>query len=181
MQEILDQYDTGIMVTSVNMLPAKPPEQVKDAFDDVKKASEDKERLINEAQAYENEIIPKSRGKAARLTEDALAYKARVVAQAQGQASRFEQLLTEYEKAPKVTRERLYLESVEAVMSRNRKVFLDTGDGDKILYLPVGQEATGGVPQPIVPSSLPSQSRVKQGSVEQSRQMEDDLRARSTR
>ncbi len=179
-QKTLEQYKTGIIVTSVNMLPAKPPEQVKDAFDDVKKASEDKERLINEAQAYENEIIPKSRGKAARLTEDALAYEARVVAQAEGQASRFEQLLTEYEKAPAVTRERLYLESIESVMSRNRKIFLDTGAGDKILYLPIGQESTGQVPPPLLPSSLPSSSAAS-GSVEQSLRDQQDMRTRSER
>ncbi len=180
-QDTLDQYKSGIIVTSVNMLPAKPPEQVKDAFDDVKKASEDKERLINEAQAYENEIIPKSRGKAARLTEDALAYKARVVAQAQGQASRFEQLLTEYKKAPVVTRERLYLESVESVLSRNRKIFLDTGDGDKILYLPIGQGTEGQSPRPVLPSTLPSGSRSTSNSVDQRMKNQDDLRSRSTR
>lgn len=179
-QEVLEQYKAGIIVTSVNMLPAKPPEQVKDAFDDVKKASEDKERLINEAQAYKNEIIPKSRGKAKRLTEDALAYKARVVAQAEGQASRFEQLLIEYEKAPKVTRERLYLESVESVMSRNKKVFLDTGSGDKILYLPIGQGAAGQVP-PMLPNESTQSNRAAAGSIEETKSFEEDLRARSTR
>ncbi len=180
-QDTLDQYSAGILVTSVNMLPAKPPEEVKDAFDDVKKASEDKERLINEALAYENEIIPKSRGKAARLTEDALAYQARIVAQAQGQASRFEQLLTEYKKAPAVTRERLYLESVESVLSRNRKIFLDTGAGDKILYLPIGQESSGQAPKPLLPSTLPSQSRSTSESVDQRMRDREDSRSRSTR
>ncbi|MFK8068197.1 MAG: FtsH protease activity modulator HflK [Gammaproteobacteria bacterium] len=180
-QDTLDQYKSGIIVTSVNMLPAKPPEQVKDAFDDVKKASEDKERLINQAQAYQNEIIPKSRGKAARLTEDALAYEARVVAQAEGQASRFEQLLTEYKKAPVVTRERLYLESVESVLSQNRKIFLDTGAGDKILYLPIGQGTEGQMPSPVLPSSTPSGSRSTSDSVDQRMKNQDDLRSRSKR
>ncbi len=180
-QGTLDTYDAGIIVTSVNMLPAKPPEEVKDAFDDVKKASEDKERVINEAKAYENEIIPKSRGKAARLTEDALAYKARIVAQAEGQASRFEQLLKEYKKAPEVTRERLYLESVESVLSRNRKIFLDTGEGNNILYLPLGQEAAGQLPKPLLPSTTPSQSRSSSESVDQGMRDRADSRTRSTR
>jgi len=180
-QKTLDQYKTGILVTSVNMLPAKPPEEVKDAFDDVKKASEDKQTLINKAHAYENEIIPKSRGKAARLTEDALAYKARIVARSEGQASRFEQLLKEYKKAPEVTRERLYLESVESVLARNRKIFLDTGDGDKILYLPIGQGSAGQAPKPLLPSTLPSQSRSSSKSVDQGMRDRADSRTRSTR
>ncbi len=181
-QKTLDNYQAGILVTSVNMLPAKPPEQVKDAFDDVKKASEDKQRLINQALAYQNEIIPKSHGKAARLVEDALAYKARIVAQAEGQASRFEQLLTEYEKAPKVTRDRLYLESLESVLSRNKKIFLDAGDGDKILYLPVGEVSSEKAPKPLLPSSVsPQGSKSSSESVDRGMRERDELRKRSAR
>ena len=182
-QDTLDQYKSGLLVTSVNMRGAKPPEQVKSAFDDFNRASEDKVTLINEAEAYEYEILEKSTGKASRLTEDALAYKARVTAQAEGQASRFEQLLVEYEKAPAVTRERLYLESVESVLSRNKKIFLDTGSGDKILYLPLGQEGSGQAPRPLprsvtVPNVQVPQSTSK--NVDQAIYGGDESRARST-
>lgn len=182
-QQTVDQYKAGLLVTSVNMRAAKPPEQVKSAFDDFNKASEDKQRLINEAQAYENEIIPKSRGKAARLREDASAYKARVVAQAEGQASRFEQLLTEYKKAPLVTRERLYVESVESVLSRNKKIFLDTGSGNNILYLPLGQGESGQIPKPVLQQPSNTTARNPQSSsenVDRAIQSGDDMRTRST-
>ena len=113
-QQLMDQYRTGLKITNVNMLPAKPPEQVKSAFDDAIKAREDKERLENEAQAYANEVVPVARGAAAREVENAKAHKARVVAEATGESARFTALLQEYQKAPEVTRQRLYLETVEA-------------------------------------------------------------------
>ena len=182
-QNTLDRYKSGLLVTSVNMRGAKPPEQVKSAFDDFNRASEDKVTLINEAEAYEYEIMEKSTGKASRLTEDALAYKARITAQAEGQASRFEQLLIEYEKAPAVTRERLYLESVESVLSRNKKIFLDSGSGDKILYLPLGQDGSGQAPRPLPNSITVPNVQVPQStseSVDRAIYGGDESRSRST-
>lgn len=139
MQSILDDYAAGILVVTVEMQPAKPPEQVKAAFDDAIKAREDEQRLVNEAEAYSNDIIPKARGAAARLREESNAYKAKVIAKAEGEASRFVQLLTEYERAPAITRERLYLDSLESVMSGTTKVMIDADGSNSLMYLPIDQ------------------------------------------
>ena len=138
MQKILiDDYKSGILVVTVEMQPAKPPEPVKAAFDDAIKAREDEQRLVNEAEAYRNDILPRARGAAARVREEANAYKASVIARSEGDASRFEQLLTEYERAPEITRKRLYLESIESVMSGTNKVLLDAEGGNSLMYLPL--------------------------------------------
>jgi len=137
LQEYLDSYQTGIQVVKINISEAKPPSEVKEAYDDVIKAREDQERLINEAQAYSNGIIPEARGKAQRILEEAAGYKAKVMVEATGEASRFENLLREYQKAPEVTRERLYLDTVEEVMSRSSKVLVDVEGGNNMLYLPL--------------------------------------------
>ena len=136
-QQILDLYSAGVLITSVNMQPAKPPDEVKGAFDDAIKAREDEQRLINEAEAYQNEVTPRARGAAARITEDSHAYRSRVIVQAQGEANRFQQLLVEYEKAPEVMRRRLYLETMEAVLSSTPKVLVDAKGGNNLLYLPI--------------------------------------------
>ena len=138
-----DQYKTGLLVTSVNMQPAKPPEQVKAAFDDAIKAREDKERSENKAEAYSNEILPRARGEAARVVEDAKAYKDKVIAQAEGDASRFLAVLAEYEKAPEVTRERLYLDAVEKVLANTSKVIVDVKSGNSLMYLPLDKLVGG--------------------------------------
>ena len=138
MQKILlDDYKSGILVVTVEMQPAKPPEAVKAAFDDAIKAREDEQRLVNEAEAYRNDILPRARGAAARVREEANAYKASVIAKSEGDAARFEQLLTEYEQAPEITRKRLYLESIESVMSGTNKVLLDAEGGNSLMYLPL--------------------------------------------
>ncbi len=124
-QALLDRYKTGLIVTSVNMQPAKPPEQVKAAFDDAIKAREDKERLENQAEAYSNEVLPSSRGEAARIVADAKAYRDRAIAESEGESARFSAILHEYAKAPEVTRQRLYLETMEDVLSKNGKAVLD--------------------------------------------------------
>ncbi|UCE90314.1 MAG: FtsH protease activity modulator HflK, partial [Pseudomonadota bacterium] len=136
-QDILDGYKAGIVVTNLNMQDAKAPEQVQDAFDDAIKAREDKERQENEAEAYSNDILPKARGQAARINQDALAYREQVIARAEGEADRFKKVLTEYERAPKVTRERLYLESIESVLSNSSKVMVDVDKGNNLMYLPL--------------------------------------------
>lgn len=138
-QQILDRYQTGINIRTVEMQNAQPPAQVKNAFDDVVRAREDEERIKNLAQAYANDIIPKARGFAARITQEAAAYKESTVARAQGQASRFEQVLEEYAHAPEVTRDRLYLEALEEVLGNSSKMLIDQQGGNSVMYLPLDQ------------------------------------------
>ncbi|HEY8940266.1 MAG TPA: FtsH protease activity modulator HflK [Cellvibrio sp.] len=137
LQTYMDSYGAGIQVINVNIQEARPPEEVRAAFDDVIKAKEDEARLKNQAQAYANGIIPEARGRAQRMLEEAEAYKAEVVARAEGESDRFESLLTEYKRAPAVTRQRLYLETVESVMSKSSKVMVDVAGGNNMLYLPL--------------------------------------------
>jgi len=137
LQSYLDSYGTGVQIVKVNIQEAKPPAEVKAAFDDVIKAKEDEERLKNEASAYANGIVPEARGRAQRMLEEAAAYAGRVVAEAEGEAQRFEKLLTEYDKAPEVTRERLYLDAVERVLSGTSKVLVDVPGGNNLMYLPL--------------------------------------------
>jgi membrane protease subunit HflK len=136
-QEILDNYDSGIEITSVNIQPAKPPEEVKAAFDDAIKAREDEQRKINEAEAYRNEVVERTAGEAARIRLESEGYKASVISQADGEAERFNQLYAEYKKAPEVTRRRLYLEAIEEVMSRSTKVIMDNKGSQSLMYLPL--------------------------------------------
>jgi modulator of FtsH protease HflK len=136
-QGLIDSYKAGLIITSVNMQPAKPPEQVKSAFDDAIKAREDKEKLENQAEAYANEVVPQARGEAARQIADASAYKDRVIAEAEGDASRFLAILKEYQKEPKVTRERLYLDAIESMLGQASKVMLDTQGDNSLMYLPL--------------------------------------------
>lgn len=141
LQTYLDLYTTGIQVSKVTVDESKPPTQVQAAFDDVIKAREDEERLKNEAQAYANGIVPEARGAAQRQIEEANAYKEQVVANAEGEAERFSRLLAEYVKAPEVTRERLYLEAVQDVLSRTNKVMVDVEGGNNVMYLPLDKMA----------------------------------------
>lgn len=141
LQEYLNLYQTGILVSKVTIDESKPPTQVQAAFDDVIKAREDEERLQNEAQAYANEIVPVARGGAQRQIEEANAYKEQVIANAQGEAERFTRLLTEYRKSPEVTRERLYLEAVQGVLSQTNKVMVDVEGGNNVMYLPLDKMA----------------------------------------
>lgn len=138
-QQTLDDYGTGIGVTQVNLRDANYPSQVEAAVQDAIKAREDKERLAFEAEAYANDVVPKARGEAARRLLDAEAYKARVMADAEGEAQRFEKLLAEYQKAPGVTRERLYIEALEDFYGRASKVLLEAEGSGNLLYLPVDQ------------------------------------------
>jgi membrane protease subunit HflK len=136
-QETLDEYESGITVTKVNLQDTNFPSQVEAAVQDAIKAREDKERLAFEAQSYSNDILPKARGEAVRRNQDAEAYKARVIADAEGEASRFVQLLKEYEKAPGVTRDRLYIETIESVYSNSSIVLLDAAGSGNLVYLPI--------------------------------------------
>ncbi|MBS3800636.1 MAG: FtsH protease activity modulator HflK [Thioalkalivibrio sp.] len=144
MQETLDSYGSGIIVTSMSMQQAQPPEPVQEAFADAIRAREDAVRFRNEAEAYANGVIPRARGRAARVVEEAEGYRDQVIARAEGDASRFSQLLAEYQQTPDVTRDRLYLEAVEAVLKDSRKVMLDVGRNNNLMVLPLGQLLQGG-------------------------------------
>lgn len=153
-QQILDDYQAGLEVTSVNLQDAQPPDQVQGAFDDAVEAREDQKRFVDEARAYANTIVPQARGEAARILEDSLGYKAEVIANAEGEADRFVKLLRAYEKAPRITRERLYLQSVESVYSNSSKVMVDLKGGNNILYLPLDRMTQGGVREQGLGSSI---------------------------
>ncbi len=137
MQDILDRYRTGVDIRSVNMQDAQPPGQVQDAFLDAIKAREDQERIINEANAYRNDVVPKARGEANAVLQGAEGYQQRVIAQAEGETSRFLQVLAEYQNAPEITRKRLYLEAIESVMANSSKVMLDVEGSSNLMYLPL--------------------------------------------
>ena len=141
LQEYLDLYETGIFVEKVTVDEGKPPTQVQAAFDDVIKAREDEERVKNEAQAYANGVVPEARGAAQRQIEEANGYKEQVIANAQGEAERFTRLLEEYEKAPQVTRERLYLDAIQTVYAQSSKVMVDVEGGNNVMYLPLDKLA----------------------------------------
>lgn len=137
LQEYMNNYNTGIFVSQVNVVDAQPPDAVRPAFDDVIRAREDEQRAQNQAQQYSNQIIPEARGEAQRRIEAANAYKEEVVAEATGDASRFDQLLTEYVKAPEVTRQRLYIDSIEDVLTASSKIMVDVEGGNNMLFLPL--------------------------------------------
>lgn len=145
MQSVLDRYQTGITVSQVTMQNAQPPDQVQAAFDDAVKAKQDQERQKNEGQAYYNDVVPKAQGAAARLLQEAEAYKGRVIAAAEGEASRFESVLNEYSKAPKVTRERMYLDTMQSIFTNATKVFIDQKDNSNLLFLPLDKLIGSGI------------------------------------
>jgi membrane protease subunit HflK len=155
MQDILDRYKTGILISKVTMQNAQPPEQVQAAFDDAVKAGQDRERQKNEGQAYANDVIPKAKGTAARLFQEAEGYKQRLIATAEGDADRFRQLNAEYTKAPDVTRQRLYLETMQQVYSNVNKVMVDSKSQGNLLYLPLDKlmKATAAANPESVPET----------------------------
>lgn len=180
MQEILDQYGTGLTVTTVNLQQAQPPEPVQNAFADAVRAREDEVRFRNEAEAYANGIVPLARGEAARLEQEAQAYRDQLIARAEGDASRFTQLLAEYEKAPQVTRERLYLEMMEVVLGSTGKVLVDVKQGSNLLYLPLDRLVPGGATQ-TQPQSSSSASPAPAQPVGQDSGRATDPRSRGVR
>jgi len=134
-QEMLDRYKTGIQISQVTLQQAQPPEDVQAAFNDAVKANQDRERQISEGQAYANDVVPKARGSASRLMQESEGYKQRIIATAEGEASRFRQILTEYSRAPAVTRERMYIDAVQQVLSNTSKVIVDQKAGNSLLFL----------------------------------------------
>ena len=160
LQRYLNKYNTGLEVVIVNIEDSSPPNQVQEAFDDVIKAREDEVRARNEAETYANGLVPEARGEAQRMLQDAEAYKEQVISEAEGDATRFNLLLAEYQKAPDVTRNRLYLDSIQAVMSNSTKVMIDVEGGNNILYLPLDKiaESARGIESLNVRSNSSSNS-----------------------
>ena len=164
-QEILNRYQSGILISKLTMQNAQPPEQVQAAFDDAVKAGQDRERQKNEGQAYANDVVPRARGTAARLIQESQGYKQSVTANAEGDASRFKQVLVEYEKAPAVTRERMYLDMMQQVMGNVSKVMVDQRNGSSLLYLPLdklletSRAAATGITSLAAPTAAPITSQ----------------------
>ena len=175
MQNILDRYKVGIEVVGVNMQQGgvRPPEQVQAAFDDVLKAGQERERVKNEAQAYANDVIPRAEGAASRLREEAEGYKERIVAQAKGDAERFKSVLTEYQKAPQVTRERMYVDTMQQIYGNVTKVMVDSKQGNNLLYLPLDKimqmSAATGTTAPTLTSPASSGHTLAPGTAASSR------------
>jgi membrane protease subunit HflK len=180
MQGILDRYRTGIAISKVTMQNAQPPEQVQAAFDDAVKAGQDRERQKSEGQAYANDVVPKARGMAARLMQEADGYKQKVIAQAEGDASRFKQVLVEYEKAPAVTRERLYLDMMQQVLANTSKIVTDSKGGGNLLYLPLDklmqQSSAANTTDPAAARPIPLPE--PQASIDSAGRSRDSLRSR---
>ncbi|MFN9727924.1 FtsH protease activity modulator HflK [Acidovorax sp.] len=167
MQSILDQYKVGVEVVGINLQQGgvRPPEQVQSSFDDVLKAGQERERAKNEAQAYANDVIPRAVGSAARLNEEASAYKARIVAQAQGDAQRFSSILAEYQKAPQVTRDRMYLEAMQQIYGNVTKVLVESRQGSNLLYLPLDKIIQGATSGSVGGGDLAGLSAAGSGAV----------------
>ncbi len=181
-QAQLDRLKAGIQVKNVNVQNVAPPEQVQAAFDDAFKAGADRERLKNEGQAYANDVIPKAQGTSARLMEEAEGYKSRVVAQAEGDAQRFRSVLTEYQKAPAVTRDRLYIDTMQQVYSNVSKVMVDSRSGSNLLYLPLDKlvQQAGGTVSASAPAPVPS-NEAPAPAVSNDVRSRDGLRSRDGR
>ena len=176
LQTYLDNYGTGILVRDVNIQEGRPPEEVRAAFDDVIKAKEDEERLKNEAQAYANAVIPEARGRAQRMIEEAEAYRAEVVARAEGESDRFERLLAEYKRAPAVTRERLYIETLERVMGNTSKVMVDVEGDNNMLYLPLDRMVQKGSSAPAAKTPNTFRELPRQESMPSSNNIRREIR-----
>ena len=153
-QAQLDRYKTGILIQTVNIQNVQPPEPVQAAFDDALKAGQDRDRLKNEGQAYANDVVPRAKGTAARLKEEADGYKANVVARAEGDAQRFKAVLTEYQKAPQVTRDRMYTDAMQQIYSSVTKVMVDSRQGNNLLYLPLDKIMQMSAGQPVEPAAV---------------------------
>jgi len=183
LQSMLDSHDTGLLVTSVNMQDVQPPEQVQSAFADVVKAREDEVRQKNQAEAYSNDILPRARGAAFRIVQEAEAYKSQVIAKAEGDASRFTQVMREYNKAPEITVERLYLDSMESIYSKSQKVLVDIEKGGtNVLYLPLDRmRGNSAGPTRIDLDNLSYPDTGNSSSTSSNSSSRDDVRGRGGR
>ena len=185
LQDVMDGYQSGIQITSVNLQDAQPPEQVQNSFEDAIKAREDEQRLINEAEAYSNDVVPKARGAAARKIQEAEGYKEQVIAQAQGETNRFSKLLAEYIKAPDVTRKRIYIEAMEAVLAETNTVMVDVKGGNNLLYLPLDKmmqhKPSSAPPLMNLPSSAADQPQSQPVVVPEQAVERTSIRSRDVR
>ncbi len=184
MQQILDRYKTGVLVTNVTMQAVQPPEQVQAAFDDAVKAGQDRERQKNEGQAYANDVVPKARGAASRLLQESEGYRARVIANAEGEAARFSKVLVEYQKAPGVMRDRMYIDAMQQIFASTTKVMVDTKSNNSMIYLPLDKliaqtaaESAAAAPVQPVPPVLgdvppPAENRAAPRDRDRSRERE---------
>jgi len=168
LQKAMDFYSSGIDISKVNIESTQAPNEVKDAFQDVQRAKEDEQRVKEEAEAYKNKVVPEARGMAQRMIEEASAYKEEVIARAKGDTARFMKLLSVYEKAPGVTRERLYIDAMQKVMSNSSKVLLDVEGGNNMMYLPLDKMVSNN-------SGISTSSSSTSGSRNQGRMSSDDL------
>ena len=155
MQQILDRYLIGVMVINVTMQGVQPPEQVQAAFDDAVKAGQDRERQKNEGQAYANDVVPRARGAASRLMQESEGYRSRVVANAQGEAARFSKILVEYQKAPGVTRDRMYIDAMQQIFTSTTKVMIDTKSNNSMIYLPLDKLIAQTAAESVATQTLP--------------------------
>jgi membrane protease subunit HflK len=190
MQRILDQYTVGIEVVGINLQQGgvRPPEQVQSAFDDVLKAGQERERAKNEAEAYANDVVPRAVGAASRLKQEADGYKSRIVSQAQGDAQRFKSLVTEYQKAPQVMRDRMYIDAMQQIYSNTTKVLIDAKAGSNLLYLPLdkiiqqaGASNPAALSQPVAPLTEPSGNPISPNSPIDARSRDGRSRDRDSR
>ncbi len=184
MQDIVDRYKTGVQIANVTMQGVQPPEQVQAAFDDAVKAGQDRERQKNEGQAYANDVIPKARGAASRLMQESEAYRARVIANAEGDGSRFKQVLGEYQKAPAVTRDRMYLETMQQIFSSTTKIIVDAKAGNSLLYLPLDKlisQSGGNDSAGAKPATAPAVNPAPDPLQALEAQRQKDTRARDSR
>lgn len=180
-QHYMELYGTGIYITEVNIDDTTYPDAVQSAVDDVIKAKEDKDRLRNEADAYSNQVIPEARGQAQRLLEEAEGYRQRVVARAKGDAQRFNRLYKEYKAAPEVTRERIYLDTMESVMSASTKVLIDVKGGNNLLYLPLDKLIQQGIDAKVDQSGSTTLSRIREQADVREREQRESANSRRER
>lgn len=185
MQQILDRYKAGVQITNVTMQGVQPPEQVQAAFDDAVKAGQDRERLKNEGQAYANDVVPKARGAASRLAQESEGYRARIIANAEGEATRFKQVLVEYQKAPAVTRDRMYLDVMQQIFSNTTKLMVDSRSGNNLMYLPLDKLITQSAADAAARSPATAPSTTAAPTVEPAPTLElpraNDARGRESR
>jgi membrane protease subunit HflK len=185
MQQILDRYKAGVQITNVTMQGVQPPEQVQAAFDDAVKAGQDRERLKNEGQAYANDVVPKARGAASRLAQESEGYRARIIANAEGEAARFKQVLVEYQKAPAVTRDRMYLDVMQQIFSNTTKLMVDSRSGNNLMYLPLDKLISQSAADAAARSPATAPSTMPAPTVEPAPTLElpraNDARSRESR
>ncbi len=184
MQQIVDKYKAGVQITNVTMQGVQPPEQVQASFDDAVKAGQDRERQKNEGQAYANDVIPRARGAASRLMQESEAYRSSVTANAQGEAARFKQVLAEYQKAPAVTRDRMYIETMQKIFSSTTKVMVDSKGSNNLIYLPLDKlisQTAAGTAAATAPSTATTTPTLPSDSVALETQLQQESRSRDSR